>query len=154
MGTLQTYKEDFWLLLESGFIAANASNEDAALKLFKASALLRPENVMTKVGVGYVHLLKLELQKACQLFEEALKQDSSSDVAKSLLGLAHALTVKEVDQGKRLLQETIKNSKDPSVLKMANTGLDFIDKFIAKSPTPVQGEMKTKSKKNSPKKAP
>ena len=45
MAQLQKYKNDFVLLLESGFIAASQTDEDAALELFRAAQILQPENV-------------------------------------------------------------------------------------------------------------
>ncbi len=39
MAQLQKYKDDFVLLLESGFIAASQTDEDAAMKLFRAAQI-------------------------------------------------------------------------------------------------------------------
>lgn len=147
MGQLQKYKDDFTLLLESGFIAAGHAEEDTALKLFRASQLLKPDNTLPKVGLGYIHLLKLELKQACHIFEDVLKKEPSNEMCKALLGLSHALTVKEVDKGEQLLVEALKNSEDKSVKSMASTAIEFIEKFVKKSPTPVQSAPVTKKKK-------
>src|SRR5476651_1618279 len=150
MAQLQKYKNDFVLLLESGFIAASQTDEDAASKLFRAAQILQPENVMPKVGFGYIHLLKLELNQACKKFEEVLKSDPHNEMARAMLGLSTSLTVKEVDKGEKILKEAMKNSSDPSVKNMASTALDFVEKFVKKQPTPVQGQTqkgKTEKKK-------
>ncbi|MES2273069.1 MAG: SctF chaperone SctG, partial [Chlamydiota bacterium] len=63
MTTWKKYKDDFFLLLEGGFIAVNQADEDAALKLFRTTELLDPENIMSKIGFGYLHLHKLELKQ-------------------------------------------------------------------------------------------
>lgn len=146
MSKLQSYKDDFVLLLESGFIAAGQTDEDAASKLFRAAQLLNQQSVLPKVGFGYVHLLKLELKQACKLFDEVLKVDPENHMAQALLGLSTALTVKEADKGEKILETSLKETKDPSVKNMAKTGLEFIEKFVKKQPTPVQGQTKTNSK--------
>jgi tetratricopeptide (TPR) repeat protein len=150
MAQLQKYKDDFVLLLESGFIAASQTDEDAASKLFRAAQILQPENVMPKVGFGYIHLLKLELSQACKKFEEVLKADPHNEMARAMLGLSTSLTVKEADKGEKILKEALKNSNDPSVKNMASTAIDFVEKYVKKQPTPVQGQTqkgKTEKKK-------
>ena len=117
MAQLQKYKDDFVLLLESGFIAASQTDEDAATKLFRAAQILQPENVMPKVGFGYINLLKLELGQACKKFEEVLKSDPHNEMARAMLGLSTSLTVKDADKGEKILKEAIKNSSDPSIKK-------------------------------------
>ena len=57
------------------------------------------------------------------------------------------LTVKEADKGEKILQEAMKNSNDPSVKNMASTALDFVEKFVKKQPTLVQGQTQGKQKK-------
>ncbi|HUD01455.1 MAG TPA: SctF chaperone SctG [Rhabdochlamydiaceae bacterium] len=146
MAQLQKYKDDFVLLLESGFIAASQTDEDAAVKLFRAAQILQPENVMPKVGFGYIHLLKLELNQACKKFEEVLKADPHNEMARAMLGLSTALTVKEADKGEKILEEALKKTKDPSVKNMASTAIEFVEKFVKKQPTPVQGQTKTQNK--------
>lgn len=146
MSQLQKYKDDFVLLLESGFIAANQADEDAALKLFRASQLLKPDNMFPKIGFGYIHLLKLELKQACQMFDDVLKKEPNNEMARSLLGLSTALTTKEVDKGEALLKEALKKTDDPTVKNMASTAIEFVEKFVKKNPTPVQGQPSQKKK--------
>jgi tetratricopeptide (TPR) repeat protein len=147
MTQLQKYKDDFVLMLESGFIAASQTDEDAAVKLFKAAEILQPQNPMAKVGFGYIHLLKLELNQACKKFEEVLKADPHNEMARAMLGLSTALTVKDADKGEKILSEALKNSKDPTIKSMASTAIEFVEKFVKKQPTPVQGQPKTQKKK-------
>ncbi|MFS8564541.1 MAG: hypothetical protein LVR00_09705 [Rhabdochlamydiaceae bacterium] len=147
MGQLQKYKDDFTLLLEGGFIAASHADEDSALKLFKASQLLKPENTLPKIGFGYIHLLKLELKQACHTFEDILKKDPSNEMCRAMLGLSQALTIKEVDKGEKLLLEALKNSDDKSVKSMASTAIEFIEKFVKKSPSPALGAPAVDNKK-------
>jgi hypothetical protein len=146
MAHWQKYKDDFVLLLETGFIAANQADEDAAMKLFRASQLLNPESSLPKVGFGYVHMLKLELKQACHHFEEVLKKEPNNHMARALLGLSISLTTKEVERGEGLLKEVLKKSDDPAVKTMADTAIEFVEKFVKRSPTPVQGQPQTKKK--------
>ncbi len=141
---LQSYKDDFVLLLETGFIAAGQTDEDAAKKLFRAAELLSPQNMLPKVGFGYIHLLKLELKNACKLFEEVLKAEPDNNMAKALLGLSTSLTIKDAEKGEKLMEEAMKHSKDPSIKNMASTGIEFVEKFVKKQPTPVQGQPQVK----------
>ncbi len=147
MADLHKFKDHFILLCEAGFIAVNQSDEDAASKLFKASELLKPDNTLPKLGRGYMHMMKLELKQACKLFDEVIAKEPSNDMAKAFLGLSYALTATEVDRGEHLLEETSEKSKDPQVKKLAQTALDFVEKFIKKSPTPVQKPTDKKKKK-------
>lgn len=144
MAQLQKYKDDFTLLLETGFIAANQADEDAALKLFRASQLLKPDNMLPKIGFGYIHLLKLELKQACQMFDDVIKKEPNNEMARSLLGLSTALTTKEINKGESLLKEALKKTDDPTVKNMASTALEFVEKFVKKNPTPVQGQPQQK----------
>jgi tetratricopeptide (TPR) repeat protein len=144
--THQSYKDDFALILEAGFIAAGQTDEDSASKLFRAAQMLSPQNMLPKVGFGYIHLLKLELKQACKMFEEVLKTEPDNNMAKALLGLSAALTIKDADKGQKLMEEAMKHTKDPSIKNMASTGIEFVDKFVKKQPTPVQGQPKTTKK--------
>ena len=88
MGDLSEYDEDFFLFLEAGFMAINQADEDAALKMFKACKLLRPENTLTTIGLGYLHLHKLELKAAIEYFRTILVQEPDNAMAQTFLGIA------------------------------------------------------------------
>lgn len=130
------YKEDFILMLESGFIAVNQADEDSALKLFRAAELLNPENTMPKVGFGYLHLHKLELNQAVRYFEEVLEKEPKNEMAKALLGICMGLSPNLVTKGEKILEETTK-SKDPMIKNLANTAIDFVEKFVKVAPGPA-----------------
>lgn len=142
MGQLQKYRDDFITLAEAGFIAVGQMDEDAATKLFRAAELLKPDNMLPKIGRGYLHLCKLELKKACALFEEVLKTDPNNEMAKAFLGISLSLTPTETMKGERILDETAKKAHDPAIKKLADNAIEFVEKFVKKSPTPVQGHKK------------
>jgi tetratricopeptide (TPR) repeat protein len=133
---IKNYKEDFILLSEAGFIAVNQADEDAALKLFRAAELLNPTNVLPKLGFGYLHLHKLELKQAVKAFEEVLEQDPHNDMAKAFMGLSMSMMPNAIDKGEKILEQTLK-SKDPMIKRLAGTAIDFVEKFVKKSPGPA-----------------
>lgn len=137
----KNYKEDFLLMLESGFIAVNQADEDSALKLFRAAELLNPENTLPKVGFGYLHLHKLELTQAVRSFEEVLKKEPKNEMAKAFLGICMSLSPQQLEKGGKVLEETMK-SKDPMIQKLSNTAVDFVDKFVKTTPGPAAGKKK------------
>jgi tetratricopeptide (TPR) repeat protein len=130
------YKEDFILLAEAGFIAVNQADEDSALKLFRAAELLDPKNILPKLGFGYLHLHKLELKQAVKNFEAVLEMDPHNDMAKAFMGLCLSMMPNSVDKGEKILEQTLK-SKDPEIKKMAGSAIEFVDKFIKKTPGPA-----------------
>ncbi|MBI5346870.1 MAG: SctF chaperone SctG [Chlamydiae bacterium] len=137
MSDLQKYKTDFVLFLEAGFIAVNQFDEDAATKLFQAAELADGKNYLNKIGMGYLSLHKLELNKAINSFESVLKQDPQNEMAKAFLGISLSMTPNDVLKGEKLLMETVKSS-DKFIKKLSQTALDFIDKFVKKEPTPLE----------------
>ncbi|HSX26969.1 MAG TPA: tetratricopeptide repeat protein [Chlamydiales bacterium] len=136
MSIWKKYKDDFIMLLEAGFIAVNQADEDAALKLFRAAELLDPDNVMPKVGFGYLHLHKLELKQAVKMFEDVLHKDPTNEMAKAFLGLCMSMMPNTIDKGEKILEQTLK-SKDPMIKRLAGTAIDFVEKFIKKNPGPA-----------------
>lgn len=149
MGQLQKFKtkDQFLLLAEAGFIAINQADEDAAIKLFKASELLDPENVLPKIGMGYLHLCKLELKQAAKSFEDILAKDPNNEMARSFLGLSLALNPAELAKGEKVLEEAAKKAKDPMVKTLAESSLEFVEKFVKKAPSPAAGPIPTKKEK-------
>ncbi|MBM3192222.1 MAG: SctF chaperone SctG [Chlamydiae bacterium] len=147
MSDLTKFKDHFVLLLEAGFIAVNQADEDSATKLFKAAALLNPENTLTQIGFGYLYLHKLELKQASNIFETILKKEPRNEMAKALLGLTLTLSSDELTKGEQILHDTAKGSSDTQIKTLAESALDFVEKFVKKSspmapPTkPTKGSM-------------
>lgn len=136
MPSWKKYKDDFILMLESGFIAVNQADEDSALKLFRAAELMDEKNLLPKIGFGYLHLHKLELKQACKAFEEVLEKDPENDMAKAFLGLALSMQPNTVDKGEKMLEQTLK-SKDPLIKRLSDTAIDFVERFVKKNPGPA-----------------
>ncbi len=149
MGQLQKYqtKDQFLLLAEAGFIAINQSDEDAAIKLFKASELLDPLNVLPKIGMGYMHLCKLELKQAAKYFEDILANDPHNEMARAFLGLSLSLNPAELVNGEKVLEEASQKAKDPMIKNLAASALEFVEKFVKKAPSPAAGQTHTPKEK-------
>jgi hypothetical protein len=143
MASWKDYKEDWILFLECGFIAVNQMDEDAAIKLFKAAELLNPKSTLPKVGMGYLHLHKLELKQASKVFEEVLEKEPKNEMAKTFLGICMTLSPASVDKGEKILEQT-NHSHDPLIKRLSGTAIDFAEKFVKKAPSPVEGRRKTK----------
>lgn len=133
MSKLENFKDDFVLLLEAGFIAVNQADEDSAVKLFKAATLLNEKSSLPKIGLGYLHLHKLELKQSCKLFKEVLEEEPDNEMAKTFLGLAMTFTTDKVSEGEKILSESASKSSDEGIQNLAETALDFVEKFIKKS---------------------
>ncbi len=136
MSMQEKYKDHFFTLLEAGFIAVNQADEDSATKLFHAASILDKESNFPKIGIGYLHLHKLELKHACKLFNEVLEKEPNNEMAKTFLGICLSLTPDKVSEGEKILEETSKTS-DKDVKKVANTALEFVEKFVKKPKPPT-----------------
>ncbi|MCY3974097.1 MAG: hypothetical protein OXF02_00920 [Simkaniaceae bacterium] len=149
---LAPYREDFFLLLEAGFIAMNHADEDSAIKLLKTCEMLDPDNLLTKVGFGYLHLLKLELKQARTHFEEILRADPDNEMATAFLGITLSLTPDEVVEGEIILDKTVETTSDPQIKKVAATAIDFVENYVkrpGKAPGPAEVPQKPKPKRTS-----
>ena len=129
------YKTDLILFLEGGFIAVNQMDEESARKLFAAAALVDPENSMPTVGIGYIHLQKLELTKAITHFEKVIKDEPENEMAKTFLGICFSLAPNKENEGEKILKQTIK-SNDPLIKRLSHDSLEFVEKFVKKALPP------------------
>lgn len=134
MKKTEDFKKHFVLLLEAGFVAVNQADEDSALKLFKAASLLNPSSSLPHIGLGYLHLHKLELKQACKAFEDVLAKEPHNEMAKAFLGLSLTMTTDRVAEGEKILTEAASHSSDQQVKTLADSALVFVDKFVKKNP--------------------
>lgn len=132
---LNRYKDQFTLFLELGFIAVNHADEDSAVKLFTAAEMLRPSEVLTTIGFGYLHFCKLEIKPAIEKFEKALKKEPNNPIAKSLLGFCFALHPGDTQKGERMLEELKAHTKSKEIKELDGVLLGFINEFIKKKPS-------------------
>ena len=138
MATLQEFEKQFILLCETGFIAVNQFDEDAAVKLFKAAQILSPHNTLPQIGFGYLHLCKLELRQAAEMFDSVLQKEPSNEMAKTFLGITLSFLPNELSKGEKILDQVARGAENAEIKTLADTALNFVDNFIKKSPSPVQ----------------
>lgn len=137
MMKLEKYKKDCLLFIEAGFIAINQADEPSAISLFSAAELLNQNNPLIKLGLGYLHLHKLELKQAIEKFEAVLKEDPKNELAKVFLGIAMSWSPADTLKGEKILKDSSK-SKDKHVKDLSTYALEFVDNFIKKAPSPVE----------------
>ena len=146
---LKRLEEDFFLLLEAGFIAVNNMDEDSAIKLFKAAEILKPGHSFPRIGFGYMHMCKLELKQAAMIFEDVSKKEPDNEMAKTFLGICMSMSPSEMTKGEVILTHSLTKSNDPEIKNLANAAMDFVETFVKKAPSPMQPKQ---PKKTPPKK--
>lgn len=142
---LSNYKDHFILFVEMGFVACNQSDEDSAIKLFKAAELLNPENIFPQIGMGYLKLHQLHLTQCKEILEECLIKEPENEIATTLLGICLSLTPDKVAEGEKLLNSMRKSTHDSQVKNVAVTALEFVDTFVKKAPSPVEVQKRLNS---------
>lgn len=142
MSHYKRHMEDAILFTEAGFIAVNQADEDAALKLFKAAELLNPASTLPQVGVGYLHLHKLDLKEAAKQFEAVIKREPGNEMAVTLYGIALGLSSETAGKGEKILHDTSRGSQDPLLRQLGDTAIAFIDRFVKRTPGPAGGDLK------------
>lgn len=145
--TFKKSNEDYFLFLESGFVAVNRADEDTALKLFMACQILRPENVFPQIGYGYMHLCKLELKLAVEMFEKVLEKDPQNEMAQTFLGICKSMIPGKTSEGEKILEACGKNSSAEDVKELVTRSQEFIEQFVKKGTSSPMDLAKEKKKK-------
>lgn len=136
---LLEFKDDFALFIEAGFIAVKQLDETSALRIFDAAAALNPDHSAPKIGIGYVHLNKLEVKQATAIFTEVTEKEPTNWLAQTFLGICFLLTKPKRKKGETLIQEAIKNSEDPTIKKLGAIALEWAEKDLYKKGAPFFG---------------
>ena len=124
MGTLQDFRDDLPLLVESGLIAIKQGDEESAKKLFDAVGLIDPQNTAKKMGYGLIALHKMDIGNAQKNFNEILKVEQTNWRAQAFLAFSYILSV---------LQEGTNDEKMSSLRKGAELALEVVEKSDAPS---------------------
>jgi hypothetical protein len=124
--------KDFFLFLEAGFVAVNNTDEDSALKLFMAAQTLRPDNVFPKIGYGYMHMCKLELKAAEEMFSSVMKTQPDNEMSHAFLGICKSMMPNKVSEGEKILDDLAKKTADKEIKELVSRSHEFIDQFIKK----------------------
>lgn len=127
---LNAFKDDLALFVEAGFIAVKQFDEVSAMRLFHAAHILSPENPASRLGLGYIHLNKLQVNEAAKIFEGILSQDPEHNLAKALLGIAYVMTKNKRKKGERLLEEAGEKTDDPTIKHLVGVCKEWIEKDL------------------------
>jgi tetratricopeptide (TPR) repeat protein len=125
---LDKYKEDFATFIELGFVAVKYASEEMALSLFTAAQALDPESSASEMGLAYVALNKLELDKAKKMYEGIIEKEPENHMAQMFLGICYVLDKNNLEKGEKLIKEALDKVEEPSVRHLGETSLQWIDK--------------------------
>ena len=134
MEHFKEFQKDFGILIESGFIAVKQGDEDSASKLFNASKTLNPDHSAPDIGLGYIHLSKLEIKKAKEIFQKVIDKEPNNYLALTFLGLCLMLGKTDMAKGENLVNKALNNSDDPAIQHFAQTVLTWKKEFFNKEP--------------------
>lgn len=134
--TWKEFEEDFPLLLEAGFIAVKQLDEKGALALFEAAKVLKPRSVAPRIGLGYIAMNKMEVAKATGIFEAVVKEEPEHYLAQTFLGICYALRKSTRKQGEALIRSSIEKTTEPSVKRLGEVCLQWIEKDFTKAKAP------------------
>jgi hypothetical protein len=142
MATLQDFKADLPLLVETALIAIKQGDEESAKKLFSAVGVLDPKNTIRQLGFGLISLHKMELPQAMNYFQEILGVEPKNYRAMAFLGFTHMLNVMgkgktsdeqlaSLKKAAELSQEVLNNSDVPTTRQLAQSVLDWENELQA-----------------------
>lgn len=144
--TLESFKEDFALLIEAGFVAVKQLDELGATRIFQAAQELSPEHAAPRIGMGYIALNKLEIKQATKIFEEVVAKEPENHLAQTFLGICFLLAKPKRKKGEALIKDAIAKTSDETIKNLGNISLEWAEKdlYKAKSPffTPSEAEEK------------
>lgn len=133
---LNEFREDFAILVEAGFVAVKQLDEPSATHLFRAAELLHPESPAPHVGLGYIHMNKLETAKAIAIFEKVLKDEPEHHLTQALLGICYALKKNTRKKGEDMLKKAMEATDDPTIRYLGEVSLKWIDKDLKNNKAP------------------
>ena len=142
MTTLQEFRDDLPLLVESGLIAIKQGDEESAKKLFNAIGIIDPQNMAKKMGYGLIALHKMDIKNAQKNFHEILQVEQTNWRAQSFLAFSHILSVLQEGKneekiealrlGAELAQEVLDKSDAPTTRQLAQSLLDWEKELMGK----------------------
>ena len=134
--TIDAFKEDFALLIEAGFIAVKQLDEVSATRIFHAAHMISPNSTAPDIGLGYIHLNKLEIKKATEIFEAVTKKEPENYLAQTFLGMCFLLTKPKRKKGEALIKEAIEKTDDPTIKNLGKISLEWAEKDLNKIKSP------------------
>lgn len=129
---LQSFKEDFSMLIEAGFVAVKQLDEISASRIFQAAQRLSPASTAPQIGLGYIALNKLEVNEAVKIFESVLKQEGDNYLAQTFLGICFLLNAPKRKKGEQLIREAMQKTADPTIKNLGTISLEWAEKDLKK----------------------
>jgi hypothetical protein len=140
---LKQFKEDFSLLIEAGFVAVKQLDEISATRIFNAAQAISPKSAAPKLGIGYIHLNKLEVKEATKIFEGIIKDEPENYLAHTFLGICYLLNKSKRKKGEKIIHEAMAKTNDPTIKDLGTISLEWAEKDLKKEKapffTPAQG---------------
>lgn len=131
---------DFALLIEAGFIAVKQLDEVSAVRIFSAAQVMNPMSTAPQIGLGYIALNKLEINRAIAIFEGVTKKEPDNCLAKTFLGMCFLLSKPKRKQGEEIIKEAIEKSDDPTIKNLGELSLQWAEKDLSKIRSPFFSE--------------
>jgi hypothetical protein len=133
---IKDLKEDFSLLIEAGFVAVKQLDETSAARIFNAAQVISPTSTAPQIGLWYIALNKLEIKEATRIFETVTKQEPENYLAQTFLGICYLLNKPKRQKGKKLIQEAMAKTNDPTIKNLGQISLEWADKDLSKEKAP------------------
>jgi hypothetical protein len=139
-GLLKSFKEDFPLLIESGFIAVKQLDEISATRIFHAAQAISPSHTAPQIGLGFIALNKLEIKEATRIFEAVVEKEPQNYLAQAFLGMCFLLTKTKRKKGEKLIEETMELTDDETIVNLCKISLEWAEKDLKKLKSPFLGD--------------
>lgn len=133
---METFKEDFSLIIEAGFVAVKQLDETSAARLFHAAQALSPNSTAPRIGLGYIALNKLEIKEATKIFEEVMSKEPENYLAQTFLGICFLLSKPKRKKGEKLILEAMEKTDNPSIKSLGEVSLEWANKDLKKDKAP------------------
>ena len=134
--TIQTFQEDFSLLIEAGFVAVKQLDEVSATRIFYAAQIINPTSTAPRIGLGYIALNKLEVKEAIRIFESVVKDEPDNYLAQTFLGMCFLLNKAMRKKGEQLIKDAMEKTNDPTIKNLGETALVWSEKDLKNLKSP------------------
>jgi hypothetical protein len=146
--TIETFQEDFSLLIEAGFVAVKQLDEVSATRIFYAAQIINPTSTAPRIGLGYIALNKLEIKEATRIFEGVVKEEPENYLAQTFLGMCFLLNKAQRKKGEQLIKEAMQKTDDPTVKNLGETALVWSEKDLKNLKSPFFAAQEAAEKKD------
>ncbi len=136
----ESFKDDFSLLVEAGFVAVKQLDEVSATRLFLAAKAVSPKHTAPDIGLGYIALNKLDIKEATRILTDVIEREPDNALASTFLGMCYLLTKSKRGEGEALIGKIMKETSDPAIVNLCKISLEWANKDLKKIKSPFLGE--------------